>query len=81
MGIRRRPQMEKRLSQAIQRYHDHGPLLVVELEDEVERLREQVSRLKSHVAQQDSLGLAEEAPKKAILARRGAELVAALKAS
>ena len=77
MGIRRKPVMEQRLAKAIQKYHEHGPVLVVELEDEVERLREQVVRLKTHVAKRDSGGTSNVGVTQPV--GRGAQLVAALR--
>lgn len=45
--IRRAPTMDTRLAQAIQKLHDLGPRLVVELEAEIESLQNQLERLRT----------------------------------
>ena len=45
--IRRAPSMDARLAQAIQKLHDLGPRLVVELEAEIESLQNQLERLRA----------------------------------
>jgi hypothetical protein len=55
--IRRAPQTDRLLAEAVRRLHETGPRLVVELEAEIERLQKQLARLQNTVANQRSAEL------------------------
>lgn len=55
--IRRAPQTDRLLAEAVRRLHETGPRLVIELEAEITRLQEQLTRLQDSVANHKSAEL------------------------
>jgi hypothetical protein len=58
--IRRSPQSDRLLAEAVRRLHETGPRLVVELEQEIERLQRQLERLQkttTHARSEELVGL------------------------